>query len=158
MLVSGMLAVSLAACTGSEPGAGGTRAGTNEGTSTASPPVSPASSGCVDTAGRRMTARDGAISAGPFEANRGYWRAEHGTKFWVATSVNQKPTTAVIHAERLHSTAPPIVKRRGPDTIATLGGDPSGLFFPGLLRLPQHGIWQITVTIGKDSGCFRVHV
>ncbi|TWP31774.1 hypothetical protein [Leekyejoonella antrihumi] len=139
------------------PDAGGTGTSANEGTSAASSPVNATSSGCVATAGL-MTARDGVISAGPFKANRGLWRAEQGTKFWVETSVNQKPTAAVIRAQLLNSSTQSMVTRRGPDAIATPDGDPPGLFFPGNLRLPRHGTWQITVTIGKDSGCFRVHV
>lgn len=151
------LSLSLAACTGAEPGADGTRASTNEDASTPTAPVVAPPSGCVDTAGL-TTAKDGVISAGPFKENRGYWRQEQGTKLWVATSVDQKPTTAIIRTEQLNATRQPIVKRRGPDTIATPDGDPPGLFFPGGVRLPRHGTWQITVTIGKDSGCFRVHV
>lgn len=157
--VSGMLALSfsLAACSGVEPSPDGTRASANDHVST--PPVATdsAPSGCVDASGL-TTAKDGVISAGPFKENRGYWRQQHGTKLWVATSVDQKPTTAVISAERLNATTQSVVKRRGPGTIATPDGDPPGLFFPGVVRLPLHGTWQITVTIGKDSGCFRVHV
>ncbi len=147
VLACGVLAVSLGACTASEPNANSGR--------TVSPLVRPTPSGCVDTAGL-MKATDGVISAGPFKANRGHWRAKQGTKLWVATSVNQKRTTAVIRAQRLDSSMQPIVTRR--HLIATPEGDPPGLFFPGLLRLPRHGIWQITVTIGNDSGCFRVDV
>jgi hypothetical protein len=41
----------------------------------------------------------------------------------------------------------------------TAGGvDTFPLFFPGDLRIPEAGLWQITVRIGSDSACFTVPV
>lgn len=100
-------------------------------------------------------AHDGVISAGPFKENEGRWL--DGTKLWVETSIDQKPTSATIRATRLDATATVVTKRRGKDTIAVLDGDPPGLFFPGVLQLPHHGNWKINVTIGRDVGCFLVH-
>lgn len=115
------------------------------------------STGCVN-ATDVVSAKDGVISAGPFKSNRGRWQQAQGTKFWVATSVDQKPTAAIIHAQRLNTNASPVVDRRGTDRIATTSDDPPGLFFPGPLRLAHPGTWKITVMIGSDSGCFLVRV
>lgn len=105
-----------------------------------------------------VSAKDGKISAGPFVGQQEYWLQPQGTKLWVASSVNQEPTSATIRAQRIDTADPPVVVHRGPDTIAVQGGDLPGLFFPGLFRLPARGTWSIAVTIGADSGCFLVHV
>lgn len=142
-----VLSLSLVACTGS---AGG---------EVSRPTTSPASaaSRCVD-ATDLTDAKDGPISAGPFAGNARYWLQEQGSKLWVATSVEQKPTTANIRAQRLGTNEPPVLVHRGPDTIAVPSGDPPGLFFPGVFSLPGPGTWTITVSIGPDSGCFLVRV
>lgn len=115
------------------------------------------STGCVN-ATDLASAKDGVISAGPFKSNRGRWQQAQGTKLWVATSVDQKPTAATIHAQRLSTNAPSVVNRRGTDRIATPGDDPSGLFFPGAPRLAHRGTEKITVMIGSDADCFLVRV
>lgn len=160
--VAGVLALTLAlvACTAAKPDASNARSSAGDQVSTQTVPVS-TSVDCV-VATDLTTASDGVISAGPFKENHGYWLQKNGTKLWVKTSVDQKPTAATIRAQRLNATSQPIVQHRGTDTIAVLDGDATGsatgLFFPGSLRLPEPGTWKLTVTIGPDSGCFLIRV
>jgi hypothetical protein len=125
-------------------------------------PTASAKRHCVDATRKKWDAQDGVISAGPFRQNKGHWVS--GTKFWVATSVSQKKTAAKISAERVGATGK-VTERRGKSTIAkpvppsgkrSSSTPSSGLFFPGAIRLPKHGMWKINVSIGKDSGCFLV--
>lgn len=146
-----VLSLSLVACTGS----GGDEV--SEGTGSRPAPSISMPSKCV-AADDLVSAQDGPISAGPFAGQQEYWLQPQGTKLWVASSVNQEPTSATIRAQRIDTTDPPVVVHRGPDTIAVPTDDPPGLFFPGLFRLPARGTWSIDVTIGSDSGCFLVHV
>lgn len=112
--------------------------------------------GCAVPSGA-MSARDGVISAGPFDDNL-RWLQEDGSKLWVATSVDQDATGADTSAERINSTTPPLLVHRGPDMLAIPDGRPPGLFFPGSFHLPGTGTWKISVTIGPDTGCFLVKV
>jgi hypothetical protein len=116
--------------------------------------------GCVDGTVVELGGSQGVISAGPLAVNGSYWRQEQGTKFWVASTRNQVPTSAYIEARRLDGMAEPVRVKRGPDQLATVLATPpaAGLFYPGTLRIPQQGRWQITVRIGPDMGCFVVLV
>lgn len=108
---------------------------------------------CVDGTATRLDGAQGTISAGPLGVNRDYWTQPQGTKFWVARSRQQEPTTAHLTAVPLSGGAPVIVVR-GPDQLA--GGTSSALFYPGSLRLPEPGLWRVTVRIGPDEACFDV--
>lgn len=133
----------VSACTATSSGAGPVR---EAGAATSVP-----TTGCVPTAGL-SDARDGVISAGPFKENVGRWL--DGTKFWVATSVDQAQTSATIRATSIDGPAQVVTQKR--DSTAVRDGNPPGLFFPGELQLPDEGSWKIDVTIGGDVGCFLV--
>lgn len=111
---------------------------------------------CVEGANTDIAA-DGEISAGPFDrSQQNHWGDAGGTKLWVATSVDQAPTAATIEIQQVAGDDPvPTTKQtRGTDQIAQTGK--SGLFYPGVIRLPKPGSWRLIVTIGADTGCFLV--
>lgn len=111
---------------------------------------------CVEAANTDIAA-DGEISAGPFDlSQQNHWGDAGGTKLWVATSVDQAPTTATIAIEQVTGDDPVRTTKqtRGTDQIAQTGK--SGLFYPGVIRLPKPGSWRLIVTIGADTGCFLV--
>lgn len=116
-----------------------------------------ATAACVD-ATRKYNAKDGVISAGPFDVNQGHWGQPNGTKLWVATSVDQPPTAATIVVAQLDGgkSVETAKQTRGTDQIAEPAGAGSGLFYPGTIRLASPGTWRLTVTIGGDTGCFQV--
>lgn len=109
---------------------------------------------CVD-ATRKANATDGAIEAGPFQRNQGYWSRPQGTKLWVA-STRELPATvdATIRLTPVHDAGRSQTIVRPASTRAKVDSVPT--FCPGLLRLPRPGYWRITVTIGPDTGCFLV--
>lgn len=99
--------------------------------------------------------RSGQLSTGPFDENAGDWTDASGAKFWVASAIDEPAgVTAAITADQSASSRSVRVVR-----IATERAKVPDLptFFPGLLRLPAHGTWQIHVTIGTHTGCFVVH-
>jgi hypothetical protein len=114
-----------------------------------------AAGGCVDGTAV-IDGTDGAISAGQLRPNAAYWRQPQGTKLWVGSTRPQPPTSAFIEVRRLDGHADAIRTERGPDQLGEVTG--LALFYPGTLRIPEPGRWQITVRIGPDDGCFVVEV
>ncbi len=77
------------------------------------------SEGCIDGTVVEFAGTQGFISAGPLAVNSEYWRQEpSGTKFWVASTRDQPPTSAYIEARRLDGAAEPVEVKRGPDQLA----------------------------------------
>ncbi|MCI0687286.1 MAG: hypothetical protein L0Y54_08625 [Sporichthyaceae bacterium] len=156
--LSVVLAVGLAACDSGAPGAKGPAAPSTY--ITVPDPTFPTgpltAEGCIDGTVLQFAATQGVISAGPLAPNRPYWRQPQGTKFWVASQRDQPPSPAYFEARRLDAAAEPVLVERPlnlPAPVPSLRP-----FYPGSLRIPQAGLWQITVRIGPDSACFVVQV
>lgn len=145
IVIAGVLLLAVSACTS----VGSGQTGANS-----SPTRSAKAVGCV-AATHLASARSGRISAGPFAANSGQWRR---AKFWVGSSRPHPDhdISATIRATSLRAGVEPVTVYRGPKQRASVPDPDLPVFFPGLLRLPSHGTWQITVEIGPDRGCFQI--
>lgn len=102
---------------------------------------------CPEVTGQSEAA-DGRLTAGPF------WGQETGTtkqaKVWVSST---RPGQDDAHID---VTTPGGATK----TITRAGGEASiptaAQFWPGLIEVPEPGLYQITIRAGPDSMCVRV--